>query len=310
MRTVDPEIGGLQAADATVSVKELELPLETLVAQVVEATVTRMGWEKPDAVVSELGSRWHKGKLVIHPADPTLQTKEVPLETFFHKIVGMRNQMRVLEQKINGHPQLNDGEKAEMQQYITRCYGAMTTFNVLFAAKGVRIPRKLQPIGVPQPGNPEPSLSRVTGRVRRVADARSDFVPTLLGLVEFLQTGDRQNGCRSTPADLQEELKGLLASGNGFGRLPGAEGEYEEVRPNKQGQRTAVQQSPWPAKDNPIPRRARPPPNPQRLRGLATASQRPSGRRTTIANSGTPDTLPTIPNAGTRPNPPRSPVQD
>ena len=134
-RTVAPEPSGLTPAEPQAAVSGLDVPLAQFLNQVVETTVSRLGLEKPDAVVNQLGSRWNHGKLVMHPSDASLQTKDVPLETFFHKIVMMRNQLRVLEQKTNGHEKLSDAEKIEMQQYITRCYGSMTTFNVLFKEK-------------------------------------------------------------------------------------------------------------------------------------------------------------------------------
>src|SRR5438874_7528782 len=134
-RTVAPEPSGLEPAEPQAAVRGLEMPLAQFVQQTVDATIQKLGLEKPDLLVEQLGLRWHKGRLVMHPADPTLQTKEVPLEVFFHKIVGVRNQLRVLEQKINGHANLSDGEKVELQQYITRSYGSLTTFNLLFKNK-------------------------------------------------------------------------------------------------------------------------------------------------------------------------------
>jgi hypothetical protein len=133
-RTVAPDAAGLEPAEAQVAVSGLDVPLKLFVEQTLEAAVQKLGLEKPDSVIEKLGLRWHKGKAVMHPADPTLQTKEVPLETFFHKVVMVRNNLRV-EQKINACEKLTDGEKVEMQQYITRCYGSMTTFNILFKEK-------------------------------------------------------------------------------------------------------------------------------------------------------------------------------
>ena len=134
-RAVAPEAAGLELAEPQTAVSGLNLPLKQFIEQTVDAAVVRLGFEKPDAVVEKLGVRWHGGKLVMHPADPALQAKEVPLEIFFHKVVMVRNNLRVLEQKINAHEKLTDGEKVEMQQYITKSYGSLTTFNVLFKEK-------------------------------------------------------------------------------------------------------------------------------------------------------------------------------
>jgi len=82
--------------------------------------------------VVELGDKWLGGTMILKPGTESLKPKEIPIETFFHKIVMLRDRLRVLEQNINSNPKLTDEDKVGMQQYITRIYGSLTTFNVLF----------------------------------------------------------------------------------------------------------------------------------------------------------------------------------
>jgi hypothetical protein len=82
-----------------------------------------------------LGDRWKGGMMLLQPADKTQKPKEIPIDVFFHKIIMLRDRLRVLEQQINAHKQLSDEDKVNMQQYVTRIYGSLTTFNVLFKNK-------------------------------------------------------------------------------------------------------------------------------------------------------------------------------
>jgi hypothetical protein len=91
-------------------------------------------WGNVSEVVP-LGERWQKGMMLLQPLDKTQKPKEIPIEVFFHKIVMLRDRLRVLEQQLNAHKILTDEDKVNLQQYITRIYGSLTTFNVLFRNK-------------------------------------------------------------------------------------------------------------------------------------------------------------------------------
>ncbi|MCB0661367.1 MAG: hypothetical protein KDC24_01400 [Saprospiraceae bacterium] len=85
--------------------------------------------------VIPMGDRWDGGTMVLQPKDPSLKPKEIPIESFFHKIVMVRDRLRVMEQRVNAHKVLDEEDKINLQQYITRIYGSLTTFNVLFKYK-------------------------------------------------------------------------------------------------------------------------------------------------------------------------------
>ena len=134
-RTIAPNSSELTSAEPIATLTDQQVPLESLIRQTAQAMVEALGLQKEDTIVEGLANRWQNGALVLQSADTSLQPKEVPLETFFHKIVMIRNNLRVLEQKVNASDKLSDADKFDMQQYITRCYGSLTTFNVLFKNK-------------------------------------------------------------------------------------------------------------------------------------------------------------------------------
>lgn len=129
-KSVSKDYAGLRILEAkegtpettgTLSVADIEQALE----QVLDRRLNEF------QIVS-MATKWNNGTLVLKPGDDSLVPKEVPIETFFHKIVMVRDRIRLIEQKINAHKGLNDAEKIDLQQYISAVYGSLTTFNVLF----------------------------------------------------------------------------------------------------------------------------------------------------------------------------------
>ena len=113
----------------------LETPSDLVTYEKIEKSLTRVLRRFSDIQETvPLGQKWTGGKLVLFPGDKTLKEKEVPIEIFFHKIVMVRDRVRVMEQRINSS-NMTDEEKVDLEQYITRIYGSLTTFNVLFKNK-------------------------------------------------------------------------------------------------------------------------------------------------------------------------------
>jgi hypothetical protein len=121
---VDSEFEVIEAVEDevdTVSFYEIENSLREILKK----------WSDVSEIVP-LADKYKGGTLVLQPKDVSMANKEIPIHTFFHKIVMLRDRLRVMEQKINSSKTLDDQDKIDLQQYITRCYGSLTTFNVLF----------------------------------------------------------------------------------------------------------------------------------------------------------------------------------
>jgi len=116
-------------------IERLEGDVDTVSFFDIESSLTKIleKWSDTHEKVA-LADKWRGGKLIMEPGD-ALASKEMPIDTFFHKIVMVRDRIRVMEQKINSSKNLDDQEKIDLQQYITRIYGSLTSFNVLFKNK-------------------------------------------------------------------------------------------------------------------------------------------------------------------------------
>lgn len=117
-------------------IEALHDEVDTISFSEVETTLIRIlrRWSDISPLVP-IADKWKGGNLLLQPGDAGLANKEIPIDTFFHKIVMVRDRLRVMEQKINAHSELSDQDKVELQQYVTRIYGSLTTFNILFKNK-------------------------------------------------------------------------------------------------------------------------------------------------------------------------------
>lgn len=128
-KIINRDFEGLKVIEA------VETPDDLLTYEKIEKSIVRVLRKFSDIQETvPMGGRWTGGKMVLYPGDTSLKEKEIPIESFFHKIVMVRDRLRVLEQRINTS-ELTDEDKVNIQQYITRIYGSLTTFNLLFRDK-------------------------------------------------------------------------------------------------------------------------------------------------------------------------------
>lgn len=128
-RNVAKDFSGMKVTEA---VADSHTPGQISLSDIEEALDTVLERRLHEVQMVPLGARWDGGSLILQPKDTSLQNKEIPIDTFFHKIVMVRDRMRLIEQKINAHKGLSESEKIDLQQYVTAVYGSLTTFNVLF----------------------------------------------------------------------------------------------------------------------------------------------------------------------------------
>ncbi|MCB0457936.1 MAG: hypothetical protein R2776_09820 [Flavobacteriaceae bacterium] len=130
---IDSGLETIPLDDAFEIIEASEDDIDTVSFYEVEKTLREIlkKWSDVSEIVP-IADKYKGGTMVLQPNDSTLASKEIPIDTFFHKIVMLRDRLRVMEQKINSSNNLDDQEKIDLQQYITRCYGSLTTFNVLF----------------------------------------------------------------------------------------------------------------------------------------------------------------------------------
>ena len=117
------------------TIEATEDDVDTISFYEVESSLVQIlkKWSDTSEIVP-IADKWKGGTLVFEPGESNLQNKEIPIDTFFHKIVMVRDRIRVMEQKINSS-NLDNQDKVDLQQYITRIYGSLTTFNVLFKSR-------------------------------------------------------------------------------------------------------------------------------------------------------------------------------